>query len=251
MKIDVLTIFPEMIRSYMTQSIMARAIQKGFVELNVTNIRDFAADKARSVDDYPYGGGPGMVMKIEPVFNALKALHLDGIKRHVVLTTPQGSVFVQSKAQEMAAGAKPLAIICGRYEGIDERILELVNEEISIGDYVLTGGELPALVIIDSIVRLIPGVLGDSRSGVEDSFSSGYLDYPHYTRPEEFQGQRVPPVLLSGHHKEINRWRIKQALKKTLQHKPSLIDAGVLNEEERKTLKEIKEEIENELSNCI
>ncbi|MBF0593004.1 MAG: tRNA (guanosine(37)-N1)-methyltransferase TrmD [Nitrospirae bacterium] len=248
MKIDVLTIFPGMITSYMTQGMMARAIQKGLVDLSVTDIRDFATDKARTVDDYPYGGGPGMVMKIAPVFSAMQSLQSDGIKRHVILTTPQGRVFDQSRAQELATQSKPLTLICGRYEGIDERTLELVNEEISIGDYVLTGGELPALVIIDSVVRLIPGVLGDSRSGMEDSFSSGYLDYPHYTRPEEFQGRCVPPVLLSGNHKEINRWRTKQAIRKTLKLKPYLINTETLTKEEQIILKEIKEDIENELS---
>ncbi|MBF0337960.1 MAG: tRNA (guanosine(37)-N1)-methyltransferase TrmD [Nitrospirae bacterium] len=246
MKIEVLTIFPDMILSYMTQGMMTRAIQKGLVDLSVTNIRDFASDKARTVDDYPYGGGPGMVMKIAPVFDALQYLHADGTERHVILTTPQGRVFDQTRAQQLATHSTPLTFICGRYEGIDERVLDLVNEEISIGDYVLTGGELPALVIIDAIVRLIPGVLGDSRSGMEDSFSSGYLDCPHYTRPEDFHGRCVPPVLLSGNHKEINRWRKKQAIKKTLKNKPYLLNMDMLTQEEHRLLTEIKEEIENE-----
>jgi tRNA (guanine37-N1)-methyltransferase len=249
MRFDVLTIFPELIESYMGKSILNRAVQKGLAEVTVTNIRDFATDKHKCVDDYPYGGGPGMVMKPDPVFGALQYVRSriksgDCTESHTIFLSPGGKVYTQALAHQLAESHKNIVIICGRYEGVDERICAHVDEEISIGDFVLTGGELAALVIIDSVVRLIPGVLGDERSFQEDSFSSGLLDYPHYTRPPEFMGIPVPEVLLSGHHREIEKWRRKESLKKTLIMRPYLLHNTELSDQDFKMIEEIKEEIE-------
>ena len=190
MVFEVLTIFPNIISSYLSESIMKRAIDKGAIRVDTYNIRDFTTDKHRQVDDYPYGGGAGMVLKPEPVFNAMEYVCRDGLERFKVLLTPDGRLFNQSLAEEYAKNKSRILFLSGRYEGIDERIRVLADEEISIGEYILTGGELPALVIIDAITRLIPGVLGDSRSAVEESFTSGLLDYPQYTRPLEFKGMK-------------------------------------------------------------
>jgi tRNA (guanine37-N1)-methyltransferase len=237
---DVLTIFPEVIRSYLGESIVKRALERGLVTADVHNLRDFTTDKHRSVDDYPYGGGSGMVFKIEPVWNALAHMRGDGAERLVVLLSPQGKTFDQERAQALSHETRRIVLICGRYEGVDERVREaLVDEEISIGDYVLTGGELAALVIIDSVTRLIPGVLGDQDSAKEESFSWGILDYPHYTRPPEFRGMKVPEVLLSGNHREIERWRRQEALRRTFRMRPDLLGRVSLSEEDQNIVREL------------
>ncbi|RMG73628.1 MAG: tRNA (guanosine(37)-N1)-methyltransferase TrmD [Nitrospirae bacterium] len=242
MRFDVLTIFPEIINAYISESIIKRAIQKGIIEVRVHNIRDYTTDKHRQVDDYPYGGGAGMVFKPEPLFRAIEAVTADGIRRHRILTSPGGRIFTQKVAKEYAEGFNALLIVCGRYEGVDERVKCLIDEEVSIGDYILTGGELASLVIIDAVSRLLPGVLGDEASAEDESFSSGLLEYPQYTRPAEFRGMRVPDVLLSGNHGLIKRWRRKESLRRTLRQRPELIEKAVLTDEDKKLLKEIKEE---------
>lgn len=220
---DVVTIFPQVILSYLSESILKRASEAGLLDVKIYNLRDYATDRHKTVDDYPYGGGPGMVMKVEPFYRAVEAIRSDGLERLVIMTTPQGKTFNYELACELLNSRKRLLILCGRYEGIDERVRELlVDEEISIGDYVLTGGELAALVMIDSMVRLIPGALGDQDSAKEESFVSGMLDYPHYTRPQEFMGLRVPEVLLSGNHREIESWRRQQAMLRTIKRRPDL-----------------------------
>ena len=243
MKCDVLTIFPEVINAYLNESILKRAREKKLLDVKVYNIRDFASGRHREVDDTPFGGGAGMVFKPEPLFAATEALKGDGVPRKVVLLSPQGRPFDQSKAEEFSIEDKRLVFICGRYEGIDERVLEsLVDEEISIGDYVITGGELAALVIIDAAARLMPGTLGDSSSVEDESFSWGLLDYPHYTRPREFRGLTVPKVLLSGNHNDIMLWRRKEALRKTLKVRPDIIEKVGLTDTDIKLLSEIEEE---------
>ncbi|GBE36275.1 tRNA (guanine-N(1)-)-methyltransferase [bacterium BMS3Bbin07] len=244
MTFEVLTLFPDIIRSYLSESIMKRAIERGVVSVDVYNIRDFTTDKHRQVDDSPYGGGAGMVLKPEPVYNALDYLCKDGLERFKVLLTPGGRVFNQSLAEEYAGNRRRILFISGRYEGFDERIRAVSDEELSIGDYVLTGGELPALVIIDAVTRLLPGVLGDSRSAEEESFTTGLLDYPQYTRPVEFRGMKVPDVLLGGNHRLIKRWRRKEALRHTLQRRPGLLQRVTLSEEDNELIREIKEEEE-------
>jgi len=237
---DIITIFPEMFSAYLGESILKRAIQKGLLDVKLFNLRDFSVDKHRTVDDYPYGGGSGMVFKIEPIYNALKSIKADGQQRLTLLMSPQGRPYTQKTAELLAHESRRIVFICGRYEGIDERVREsLVDEEFSIGDYVLTGGELPALVIIDGIARLIPGVLGDDDSVKEESFSWGLLDYPHYTRPPEFMGMRVPDVLLSGNHKEIWKSRRREAIRKTMLKRPDLLDKACLDREDREILKEL------------
>lgn len=237
---DIITIFPEMFHAYLGEGILKKAMQKELVDVKVYNLRDFASDKHRTVDDYPYGGGPGMVMKIEPIYNAVKTIKSDGLERLTIMLSPQGTIFNQKTAETLLSEKKRILFVCGRYEGIDERVVEsLVDEEISIGDYVMTGGELAALVIIDSIARLIPGVLGDEESAKEESFTWGLLDYPHYTRPPEFMGMKVPDILLSGNHKEIWRWRRKEALKRTMKRRPDLLKNIELTEEDKKILNEL------------
>ncbi|MBI5212737.1 MAG: tRNA (guanosine(37)-N1)-methyltransferase TrmD [Nitrospirae bacterium] len=241
---DIITIFPEIFHAYLGESILNRAIQKGLLDVNVRNPRDFTTDKHRTVDDYPYGGGSGMVMKIEPIHSAVNAVKSDGIERLTVLLTPQGVTYNQEKAEVLSAylsaEKRRLLLICGRYEGIDERVREsIADEEISIGDYVLTGGELAALVIIDSIARLIPGVLGDEESIKEESFTWGILDYPHYTRPPEFKGMKVPDVLLSGNHGEVSKWRRREAIRRTLKRRPDLLKKAKLSEEDNAIINEL------------
>lgn len=237
---DILTIFPEIFNAYLGESILKRAIDKGLLDVRVYNVRDFTKDKHRTVDDYPYGGGSGMVMKIEPIYDAVQSIKADGVERLTVMLSPQGTPYNQGRAEALAQEKRRILFICGRYEGIDERVLErLVDEEVSIGDYVMTGGELAALVIIDSVSRLAPGVLGDDASSREESFSWGILDYPHYTRPPEFGGMRVPDVLLSGNHREISRFRRKEALRRTLRKRPDLLDAAVLDKEDYEILYEL------------
>lgn len=240
MKCDVLTIFPDILAAYINESILKRAREKDLLEVKLYNIRDFASGPHRTVDDSPYGGGAGMVFKPEPVFRALDFLKEDGELRKVILLSPQGKPFNQKMAEVYSREKKRFAFICGRYEGIDERVKTLVDEEVSIGDYVITGGELAALVIIDAVTRLIPGALGDDKSVEDESFSWGLLDYPHYTRPREFRGMQVPEALVSGNHKGIWLWRRREALRKTLKMRPDLIDKVELTELDKKMLSEIR-----------
>ncbi|HWR57391.1 MAG TPA: tRNA (guanosine(37)-N1)-methyltransferase TrmD [Thermodesulfovibrionales bacterium] len=243
MKCEIITIFPDIFNAYFGESIVKRAVQKGIIELKVRNLRDYSTDKHRTVDDAPYGGGPGMVMKPEPFFKAVRSVKADGVETHTIALSPQGRRFDQEMALRLSREERRLLFLCGRYEAIDERVREaLVDEEISIGDYILTGGELPALVIIDGIVRLLPGALGDGCSVKEESFSWGILDYPHYTRPPDFEGLRVPDVLISGNHRDIVRWRRKEALRRTLDRRPELLQQALLTDEDRRLLSEIKEE---------
>lgn len=224
MKISIVTIFPRMFDGVLQESILKRAREKGLVEFQVVDLRDFSGDKHKSVDDYSYGGGPGMVMKPEPFFRAVEHLQQEYPEpAHVILTTPQGSRFDQEKAHELAAKAG-IIILCGHYEGVDERVREhLVQEEISVGDYVLTGGEIPAMAIMDAVTRLLPGVLPEA-SLEEESFSRGLLEYPQYTRPQSFRGLEVPEVLLSGDHARIKKWREDEARRRTARRRPDLLD---------------------------
>lgn len=225
MRIDILTLFPEICRAPLSESMMKRAQSSGAVELAIHNIRDWASDKHRIVDDAPFGGGQGMLMKPEPVFAAVEQLRTP--ESHIVVMTPQGRTFAQPIAQELA-GRDHLIIICGHYEGIDYRVTEhLADSELSIGDYVLTNGAIAAAVVVDAVVRLLPGALGHEQSAADDSFSSGLLEAPQYTRPAEFRGWNVPDVLLSGNHGEIAAWRAREALKRTRQNRPDLLDARI------------------------
>ena len=220
MKIDVLTLFPEMFTGPMDASIIQRARQTGLLELRVHNLRDYTHDNYKTVDDRPFGGGPGMVLKCEPIFEALEKLKTP--ETRVVLMSPAGRTFQQTVAREMS-GYSAVLFICGAYEGVDERVREQwVDDELSIGDYVLTNGTLAAMVVIDAVTRLLPGALGDEQSAVDESFSQGLLEYPHYTRPAEFRGLKVPPVLLSGNHAAIDKWRHEQALERTARRRPDL-----------------------------
>jgi tRNA (guanine37-N1)-methyltransferase len=224
MRIDVLTLFPRMFAGPLDESIVRRARDSGQLDVRLTDIRDFAVDRHRTVDDTPYGGGPGMVMKPDPVFAAAESVRT--ADSHLVLLSPRGRLFRQSIAVELSH-LSHLILICGHYEGVDERVsLHLVDDELSIGDYILTGGELAAMVVIDAVTRLLPGVLGAHESIQEESHSSGLLEYPHYTRPAEYRGWRVPDVLLSGHHGEIQRWRQEQALERTRRQRPDLLLTG-------------------------
>lgn len=227
MKIDILTLFPEMFDSFINTSIMKIAREKEIVEINTINIRDFTTNKHKKVDDYPFGGGPGMVMMAEPVYLAVESVKKEDSL--VILMTPQGEVFNQKKASDLKE-KKHLIMICGHYEGIDERIMEIVDLELSIGDYVLTGGEIPAMVITDSIVRLLDGVI-EAESHENDSFSNGILDHPVYTRPSIFRNMEVPEVLLSGHHENIKKWRIEKAIEKTTLKRPDLLEKSDSYEE--------------------
>jgi tRNA (guanine37-N1)-methyltransferase len=243
MKFNIVTIFPDMVQAYFSASIMKRAISSGLISVAVHNLRDYTRDKHKSVDDYPYGGGAGMVMKPEPFFRIMEELWPQKEKRRIILLSPKGRLFDQRIGEELSREQREIVFLCGRYEAIDERVREqLADDEISVGDYVLTGGELPALVIIDVVARLIPGVLGDSRSSEEDSFTCGLLDYPHYTRPENFRGMGVPDVLLSGNHSEIRKWRRKQSLRLTLEKRPALINTYFLEPEDKEILDKLKEE---------
>jgi len=241
MRFDIVTIFPRMIDAALAEGVVSRGIASGLIDLQVHDLRAFTTDRHRSVDDVPYGGGPGMVMKPEPLVRAVEQIRATrGTPDAVIVTSPQGRPFTQDEAVRLA-GAGHVALLCGRYEGMDERVLSLVGaEELSIGDYVLSGGELAALVIVDAVGRLVPGVVGDGQSVEEDSFSRGLLDYPHFTRPAEFGGAKVPDVLLSGHHAEVRRWRKKEALARTLARRPELLESAELDEEERALLEELK-----------
>lgn len=245
MRFDVFTLFPEVFHPYIETSIMDRAAASGIIEIRLHNIRDWARDRHHTTDDTPFGGGGGMVMKPEPIFSAVEDVLAKPPSAKVILMSPQGETLNQGKASELSREER-LGIICGRYEGVDERVRQhLVDEEISIGDYVLSGGELPALVLMESVTRLLPGALGDPGGAADDSFSSGLLEYPHYTRPAEFRGRNVPHVLLSGNHAEIARWRRKQALLRTIENRPDLLEADTLAARDRELLKEIMEERED------
>ena len=238
MRIDILTIFPEMFGCVFDVSIIKRAREKRLVEIHAHNLRDWALDKHKTTDDTPYGGGGGMVMKPEPIFAAVEDIKGEE-EIPVILLTPQGRLFTQEVAEELVQRER-LLFICGRYEGVDERVREhLATDEISIGDYVLSGGELAAMVIVDAVVRLLPGALGYERAAAEDSHATGLLEGPHYTRPSEFRGWGVPDVLLSGHHAKVAEWRRKQALKRTLQRRPELLARAPLNEQDKKWLREM------------
>jgi tRNA (guanine37-N1)-methyltransferase len=242
LEFNVLTIFPEIFGTPLKTSILGKAQEKGMVRFAIHDLRDFTKDRHRVTDDYPYGGGPGMVMKPEPIGRAVDAIKAGGQVDKVILTSPQGRLLTQALARELSL-CRGLIIICGRYEGVDERVrLEYVDLEVSIGDYVLTGGELPALVIMDAVTRLIPGVLGHERSAQEDSFTRSLLDCPHYTRPRVFEGREVPPVLLSGDHARISQWRLEASIRKTLESRPDLIRESALSEEELEILQRLKEE---------
>lgn len=249
MRVDVLTLFPEMFEGVFGASILGKAREKGLIELNTWNFRAYAGNKHNTVDDYPFGGGGGMVLKAAPIFEAVEQLtgagggtESDESRPRVILMCPQGEPFTQRKAEELAK-EKQLIFICGHYEGYDERIREyLVTDELSIGDYVLTGGELPAMVVIDSVARLLPGVLGNDQSAVTDSFSTGLLEYPHYTRPAQFREWGTPDVLLSGHHSNIAKWRREQSLLRTLRRRPELLEQVDLTDKERAWLAHMKEQ---------
>jgi len=237
---DVVTIFPAMIEAPLAGGIIGRGIERGTLDVAVRDLRAFTTDRHRVVDDMPYGGGPGMVLKPEPIFRALDAIEAErGAPLTVILTSPQGKPFTQADARRLS-GVAHLVLLCGRYEGFDDRVRERVTEELSIGDYVLTGGELPALVILDAVARFVPGVVGDEQSVVDDSFSRGLLDFPQFTRPAEIGDLRVPDVLLSGNHAEIRRWRKREALARTLERRPDLLEHGELDAEEQKLLRELK-----------
>jgi tRNA (guanine37-N1)-methyltransferase len=234
MKFDVFTLLPEVFPSYLDTSILKRARERGLLEVRLHNIRDYTHDRHHTTDDLPYGGGGGMVMKPEPVFEAVETVLGNEPPCPVIMLTPQGRVFDQRVAAELSR-FEHLALVCGRYEGIDERIREhLVTDEISVGDFVLTGGELPALIVVDAVARLLPGVLGDPDGAMDDSHATGLLEYPHYTRPPEFRGWRVPDVLLSGDHAKIERWRREQSILRTLQRRPDLLAGAQLSQAEHK-----------------
>lgn len=242
MKIDVLTLFPEMFEGVLHSSILKKAEEGEKAAYNVVNFRDYSDNKHQTVDDYPYGGGAGMVLKPQPIFDAVDALNANGgqAKPRVILMCPQGERYTQAKAEELAQ-EEHLIFICGHYEGYDERIREhLVTDEISIGDYVLTGGELGAMVVIDSVVRLLPGVLGKEASHVNDSFSTGLLEHPHYTRPADFRGMKVPDTLLSGNHAHIDEWRERESFRRTIERRPDLLENYPLTEKQKKLVSELK-----------
>lgn len=242
MRIDILTLFPNMFSGPFDESIIKRAIDRQLVSIVIHNLRDYTSDKHRIVDDSPYGGGPGMVLKPEPLFAAVEAIRGEA-QIPVILLTPQGRLFDQRAAEELATYDQ-MILICGHYEGVDERVREhLVSDEISIGDYVLSGGELAAMVVVDAVVRQLPGALGSEASAGEDSHASGLLEYPQYTRPQVFRGWGVPEVLLSGNHAKIARWRREQSLLRTLRRRPDLVEGAELSTEERRLIERLKREM--------
>jgi len=239
MRIDILTLFPNMFSSPLRESILGRAVEKGLLQIQTINIRDFTLDKHQVVDDAPYGGGQGMVMKVEPIARAIESVKAQNPSARTIYLTPQGKPFHQDLARRLSTQSH-LILLCGRYEGIDERVRELfIDEEISIGDYVLTGGELAAMVLVDAVSRFIPGVLGSDRSAEEDSFFNSLLEYPQYTRPVEFKGCRVPEVLLSGNHSAISLWRRREAIRQTSLRRPDLLAKASLTDEEKGLLEEV------------
>jgi tRNA (guanine37-N1)-methyltransferase len=246
-KIDIVTIFPKMIESALTEGVVGRAIAGGVLDVRVHDLRNYATDRHRVVDDLPFGGGPGMVLKPEPLFAAVEGIRAArGMPAAVILTSPDGERFTNATAQRLKV-LDHLVILCGRYEGVDERVrTDLATEALSIGDYVLSGGELAALVIVDSVGRLVPGVVGDEASVARDTFARGLLDYPQYTRPAEFRGLRVPPVLLSGHHGEIEQWRRREALARTLTQRPEMLENASLDAADQALLEELRQDKEIE-----
>ena len=245
LRVDLLTLFPEMVENVVSHSIVKRAQEKGLVSIGVHNIREFSNDRHRVVDDTPYGGGAGMVMKAEPIFCAVDALDHERSRLRIFVPSPQGRLFTQPLAEELSQESRRLVWICGHYEGIDERVLiHLEPEELSLGDYVLTGGELPALVMIDATIRLVFGVLGDATSAEQDSFSGSLLDFPHYTKPRTVRGYQVPEVLLSGNHEAIRRWRRQEALRNTRVKRPDLLQRESLTQEDQQLLSDMFEERE-------
>jgi tRNA (guanine37-N1)-methyltransferase len=243
MEITILTIFPEMFVSPFSESIIKRAQEKKLININIIDIRDFSKDKHRTVDDYSYGGGPGMVLKPEPIIEAIEYLKNNkriGLNSKIIVTSAQGKIFKQEIAKKLSKKSN-LIFICGRYEGIDERVRQILKaEELSIGDYVTTGGEIPTMVMVDVIIRMLPGVLGKEESAINDSFYNGLLDYPHYTRPESFRGYKVPGVLLSGNHKQIETWRKRQSLLETITKRPDLLVNRKFTKDEINILKDLK-----------
>jgi tRNA (guanine37-N1)-methyltransferase len=245
MRFDVITIFPEIFRGVFEFGIVSRAVEAGLIDIRVHDLRDYTYDRHRQVDDRPFGGGAGMVMKPEPLFRAVEGVTALAPDAKSVLLSPQGRLFSQRIAEEFAHEAG-MVLICGRYEGVDERVVEhLVSDEVSIGDYVLSGGEIPAMVVIDAITRLIPGALGSDESAVRESFAGGLLDHPQYTRPPEYRGLKAPDVLLGGNHAEIERWRRRKAIEKTLCRRPDLIDDRELASDERREIEQVLKEIGN------
>jgi tRNA (guanine37-N1)-methyltransferase len=242
-KIDIVTIFPKMVAGPLAEGIVGRAIERGLLDVKVHDLREHTTDRHRVVDDVPFGGGPGMVLKPEPLFRAVADIGASrGAPGAVIMTSPDGKRFTHADASRLA-GLGHIVVLCGRYEGVDERVrTHLATETISIGDYVVSGGELPALVIVDAVARLVPGVVGDEQSVARDSFSRGLLDYPQYTRPADYQGLGVPPVLLSGHHGEIERWRRREALARTLDRRPDLLQGLALDAADAAVLKELLDE---------
>ena len=245
MKFHILTLFPKMVQQGLATSILGRAAEKNLISIDAVNIRDYTQDKHGKVDDYTYGGGAGMVMQPGPVYDCYQDIVKDMEKKpRVIYMTPQGKVFSQAIAEELSK-EEELIFLCGHYEGIDERVLEeIVTDELSIGDYVLTGGELPAMVMIDSISRLIPGVLNNDDSAEYESFQDGLLEYPQYTRPETFMDKKVPAVLLSGHHGNIEKWRREQSLKRTLLRRPELLEKAELSKDDKKTLEKLRKNLD-------
>ncbi len=246
---DILTLFPDMFKSPFSRSIIGRARDEGIIDIDIIDIRNYTQNKHNVTDDYPYGGGPGMVLKIEPIYRAVNRINNKRSGDYpIILLSPQGEKLNQRKVKQLQK-YDGLVLVCGRYEGFDERIREnIATEEISIGDYVLTGGELPAMVIVNAVARMIPSVLGDEASKEDDSFYQGLLSYPQYTRPREFKEMKVPDILLSGNHQKIDQWRQKQALKRTYLRRPELLKRLELNPDQKKLLKEIKNELKGE--NC-
>ena len=249
MWIGVISLFPEMFKAITEYGVIGRAVKQSLLQVRCWNPRDFTHDKHKTVDDRPYGGGPGMLMMVQPLKDAIdSAKEVAGEGAKVIYLSPQGRKLDQQGVEELAQNQK-LILLCGRYEGIDERLIEtVVDEEWSVGDYVLTGGELPAMTLIDAVARFIPGVLGKQASAEEDSFADGLLDCPHYTRPEVLDGLAVPPVLMSGHHEEIRKWRLKQSLLRTWLRRPELLEGLALTDEQRKLLKQVKAEYDSKLS---
>lgn len=239
MKFDVLTLFPDMLSGPLAESILGKAIDKGLIEVAVHNLRDWAEGRHQVADDTPYGGGDGMVMKVEPIARALTSLRAASPRTRVLLMSPQGKVFRQADAERLSR-EQSLTFVCGRYEGFDERVRGLADEELSLGDYVLTGGELAAMTMLDAIARLIPGVLGNTGSALGDSHRDGLLEYPQYTRPAEFEGQRVPEVLLSGNHQLIADWRRREQLRRTLLRRPDLLESAPLSDRDIGILEELR-----------
>lgn len=245
MKFTVMTLFPDMIRQMAEVSIMGRAVASGILDIEAVDIRDYANNKFKHVDDYPFGGGAGMVMQAQPIYDAYRDIVKDkAVSPRVLYMTPKGRVLNQEIARELAK-EEELILLCGHYEGIDQRVLDLiVTDEISIGDYVLTGGELPALVVMDTVSRMVEGVLGNEESALDESFSGMYLEYPQYTRPRVFQGQEVPEVLMSGHHAKIEEWRLRKAMELTLQRRPEMLKPEQMSKTEYRIYKEIRDTAE-------